>query len=89
MGYRCVRFKAAGGLVVSLSKKVPTTILSSKSGRPAQCPLWVKSRHRGMSEVRPLYPRKQTWLLDGHVSFVPEADIGGNNAGASPHVVAA
>src|SRR5215472_12732432 len=29
-----------------------------------ECPLWVKSRHQGLSARCPLYPRKQT-LIDG------------------------
>src|SRR5215469_5511838 len=28
-----------------------------------ECPLWVKSRHRGISNQCPLYPRKQTLEL--------------------------
>src|SRR5262249_23986894 len=29
-------------------------------GQARQCPLWVRSRHRGTSNQCPLYPRKRT-----------------------------
>src|SRR5215470_2277739 len=38
--------------------------ISSKPGRSRgfKCPLWVKSRHRGISNECPLYPQKRTFV---------------------------
>ena len=33
-----------------------------------RCPLWVKSRHRGISNQCPLYPKKRTLELNGVMS---------------------
>src|SRR5262249_54396007 len=36
--------------------------LAQRSGRSAQCPLWVISGHRFGWTRCPLYPQKQTWI---------------------------
>src|SRR5215470_7475852 len=46
-----------------------------------ECPLWVKSRHRGTSNQCPLYPRKQTLLLSsGMFALLPISDIAPNRS---------
>ena len=41
-----------------------------------ECPLWVKSRHQGISNQCPLYPRKRTFRTPSSMSVIcSKADI--------------
>jgi hypothetical protein len=50
--------------------RAPAAILTGS------CPLWVISRHQGISDQCPLYPQKADIVHDGgNVRFVPKADV--------------
>src|SRR6516162_2501722 len=57
------------GLISSAQRSKRATIRQNRVGvARAGCPLWVKSRHRGISHQCLLYPQKQTLELSREMS---------------------
>jgi hypothetical protein len=58
------RFLAASsGCLIACPETQGIVAAQTRTGKGGnQCPLWVKSRHRGISNQCPLYPQKRTFI---------------------------